>query len=258
MNDGLRTDIFLRYSPEIIACACIYLSARELQIPLPENPPWYTIFGADEASINAICIRILHLYTHETRPQEELEKIVTECREALERERLRVREAAASTTTNTSTTNGTTPAEAKTDKAPAEDPIKALLEKIKQNNAAKLAEAAKTTSRSELKASSQSNGHHHGSHLISRHSSFNYDVPPGMIPPPHHRHHPYPVVLPPGVHPYPNEDYYNYDMRYANENGYFEGAGLKRNKSASYMLDSSKDIELVTFFYLDFDQKDLI
>ena len=65
MNDGLRTDIFLRYSPEKIACACIYLSARELQIPLPENPPWYTIFGADEQSINVICIRILHLYTHQ-------------------------------------------------------------------------------------------------------------------------------------------------------------------------------------------------
>lgn len=66
MNDGLRTDIFLRYSPEIIACACIFLSARELDIPLPENPPWYSIFGADEESIKTICIRIVHLYTHKT------------------------------------------------------------------------------------------------------------------------------------------------------------------------------------------------
>lgn len=64
MNDALRTDVFLRYSPEIIACACIYLSARELQISLPENPPWYLIFGADQASLDAICVRILHLYTH--------------------------------------------------------------------------------------------------------------------------------------------------------------------------------------------------
>lgn len=66
MNDGLRTDIFLRYSPEIIACACIFLSARELGIPLPENPPWYSIFGADQESIKTICIRIVHLYTHKT------------------------------------------------------------------------------------------------------------------------------------------------------------------------------------------------
>lgn len=66
MNDSLRTDIFLRYTPEMIASACIFLSARELEISLPENPPWYTIFGADEQSIKAICVRILHLYTHKT------------------------------------------------------------------------------------------------------------------------------------------------------------------------------------------------
>ena len=66
MNDSLRTDIFLRYSPENIVCACIYLSARELGIPLPQHPPWYTIFGADEESLKAISIRILHLYSHKT------------------------------------------------------------------------------------------------------------------------------------------------------------------------------------------------
>jgi len=66
MNDSLRTDIFLRYSPENIVCACIYLAARELQISLPQSPPWFTIFGADEASIRAICVRILHIYAHQT------------------------------------------------------------------------------------------------------------------------------------------------------------------------------------------------
>jgi hypothetical protein len=66
MSDSFRTDVFLRYSPENIACACIYLSARELQIPLPQNPPWYTVFGADEQSLNAISVRILHLYSHKT------------------------------------------------------------------------------------------------------------------------------------------------------------------------------------------------
>jgi hypothetical protein len=269
MNDGLRTDIFLRYSPEIIACACIYLSARELQIPLPENPPWYTIFGADEVSITAICIRILHLYTHKKRSQDELERIVAECRETLERERLRAREASAAaasasnaTSTTVTATNGATvlpeaSAAIKPDQPPAEDPIKALLEKIKQNNAAKLADANKSASRSDLKSS---NGHHHGSHPISRHSSFTStggyydpaDAPPGMIPPPHQRHHhhqgpPYPVVLPSGVHPYPanGADYYNYnEMIYASsKNSYYESGGMKRNKSASYMLESTKEIE---------------
>lgn len=37
MNDGLRTDIFLRYSPETIACACIYLSARLVKVSFYQN-----------------------------------------------------------------------------------------------------------------------------------------------------------------------------------------------------------------------------
>ena len=40
MNDSLRTDCFVRYQPETIACACIYLSARKLAIPLPKHPAW--------------------------------------------------------------------------------------------------------------------------------------------------------------------------------------------------------------------------
>jgi hypothetical protein len=32
MNDSLRTDIFLRFTPETIACACIDLAARGLQV----------------------------------------------------------------------------------------------------------------------------------------------------------------------------------------------------------------------------------
>lgn len=32
MNDALRTDVFVRFEPETIACACIYLAARALQV----------------------------------------------------------------------------------------------------------------------------------------------------------------------------------------------------------------------------------
>lgn len=32
MNDSLRTNVFVRYSPETIACACISLAARQLQV----------------------------------------------------------------------------------------------------------------------------------------------------------------------------------------------------------------------------------
>ncbi|MGH0186134.1 UNVERIFIED_CONTAM: hypothetical protein FKN15_020346 [Acipenser sinensis] len=34
MNDSLRTDVFVRFDPESIACACVYLAARALQTPL--------------------------------------------------------------------------------------------------------------------------------------------------------------------------------------------------------------------------------
>ena len=32
MNDSFRTNIFVRYPPETIACACIFLSARQLGV----------------------------------------------------------------------------------------------------------------------------------------------------------------------------------------------------------------------------------
>lgn len=34
MNDSLRTEVFVRYTPENIACACIFLSARVLKVKL--------------------------------------------------------------------------------------------------------------------------------------------------------------------------------------------------------------------------------
>lgn len=63
MNDSLRTDVFVRFSPETIACACIYLSARKLGIVLPKKPAWYLLFGCQEKELKDICIRILKLYT---------------------------------------------------------------------------------------------------------------------------------------------------------------------------------------------------
>lgn len=32
MNDSLQTTVFVQYPPETIACACIYLAARVLQV----------------------------------------------------------------------------------------------------------------------------------------------------------------------------------------------------------------------------------
>ena len=32
MNDSFRSNVFVRFQPETIACACIYLAARKLKV----------------------------------------------------------------------------------------------------------------------------------------------------------------------------------------------------------------------------------
>lgn len=61
MNDSLRTNVFVRFQPETIACACIYLAARALQIPLPTRPHWFLLFGTTEEEIQDICVETLRL-----------------------------------------------------------------------------------------------------------------------------------------------------------------------------------------------------
>lgn len=63
MNDALRTDVFVRYSPETIACACIWLAARLLKVPLPEQPSWYLVLRVKQEHIEDVAASILRLYT---------------------------------------------------------------------------------------------------------------------------------------------------------------------------------------------------
>ncbi|KAG7283296.1 hypothetical protein CRUP_005038 [Coryphaenoides rupestris] len=84
MNDSLRTDIFLRFSAETVACACIYLSSRALQIPLPDQPAWFLLFGAAEEDLREICRRILRLYSLPTVPLATLLLQVDKCRQAMD------------------------------------------------------------------------------------------------------------------------------------------------------------------------------
>ncbi|WAR14838.1 CCNL2-like protein, partial [Mya arenaria] len=80
MNDSFRTDVFVRWHPETIACACIWLAARQLQVPLPNSPPWFELFGVDEDEIKEICLTILRLYARKKPNPEALEKRVTAAR----------------------------------------------------------------------------------------------------------------------------------------------------------------------------------
>ncbi|EFN86179.1 Cyclin-L2 [Harpegnathos saltator] len=91
MNDSLRSDVFLRYQPETVACACIYLAARQLQIPLPALPSWFSLFRVDESAIRDVCRRILRLYCRPRVKPEQLEKRVEELRRQYEEARTKAR-----------------------------------------------------------------------------------------------------------------------------------------------------------------------
>ncbi|VDP12187.1 unnamed protein product [Heligmosomoides polygyrus] len=68
MNDGLRTDMFVRYSPETIACACIFLASRTVQpqVPLPDKPRhWYELFDASDTDVHTIAMMLLNMYANQ-------------------------------------------------------------------------------------------------------------------------------------------------------------------------------------------------
>ena len=93
MNDSLRTTVFVKHTPETIACACIYLAARVLRIPLPNQPHWFYLFNATEEEIQKISLSILEVYQHKKPIHEELEKIVDARKKVLQEEKQKAKEA---------------------------------------------------------------------------------------------------------------------------------------------------------------------
>nr|XP_037841141.1 cyclin-L2 isoform X6 [Chlorocebus sabaeus] len=91
MNDSLRTDVFVRFQPESIACACIYLAARTLEIPLPNRPHWFLLFGATEEEIQEICLKILQLYARKKVDLTHLEGEVEKRKHAMEEAKAQAR-----------------------------------------------------------------------------------------------------------------------------------------------------------------------
>lgn len=62
-NDSLRTTLCVRFKSEVVACGVVYAAARRFQVPLPENPPWWLVFDADQAGIEEVCRVLAHLYS---------------------------------------------------------------------------------------------------------------------------------------------------------------------------------------------------
>lgn len=107
MNDSFRTDVFVRYQPEKIACACIYLTARELGISLPNNPPWFGVFKATEEEIVDIVCRILSLYKRTKPSFEKLEEAIEHLKVAFDaRKKDKIGTSTPPATVTTDRTNG--------------------------------------------------------------------------------------------------------------------------------------------------------
>lgn len=66
-NDALHTTICVRFNSETIACASIYLAAREMNVALPENPhQWWLLFDVVLEDIECVCdsLEILYKYIY--------------------------------------------------------------------------------------------------------------------------------------------------------------------------------------------------
>lgn len=87
MNDSFRTDVFVRYQPETIACACIALSARKLNINMSTHPPWYGMFKVKEDDLIDACYRIMELYHRQKPNTEKLEAAVDELKKKYQDQR---------------------------------------------------------------------------------------------------------------------------------------------------------------------------
>ena len=65
INDSQRTDVCIRYEPETICCAALWMGARVLAIKLPSDatPPWWDLFDAKKEDMDAVCARVAALYS---------------------------------------------------------------------------------------------------------------------------------------------------------------------------------------------------
>uniref|UniRef100_A0A061R4S7 Arginine-rich cyclin 1 n=1 Tax=Tetraselmis sp. GSL018 TaxID=582737 RepID=A0A061R4S7_9CHLO len=68
VNDSLRTTLCVRFKAETVACACIFLASRKLQVPMPESVGgsdfcWWELFDVSFQDMIEVCSTILNLYS---------------------------------------------------------------------------------------------------------------------------------------------------------------------------------------------------
>ncbi|XP_010209501.1 PREDICTED: cyclin-L1, partial [Tinamus guttatus] len=213
MNDSLRTNVFVRFQPETIACACIYLAARALQIPLPTRPHWFSLFGTTEEEIQEICLTTLKLYTRKKPNYDFLDKEVEKRKTALQEAKLKAKGLNPDGTPALSTLGGFSPAskpssprEIKTEeKSPVSLSTKTIKKEPEERQQAakspyngmrkesKRSRSSRSASRSRSRTKSRSRSHTPRRHYNNRRSlSGTYSSrsrsrsPRGRPPPPHH------------------------------------------------------------------------
>ena len=60
-NDSLRIPLCVRYKAEIVACGLLFLAARRRHVPMPENPPWWEVFGVNQNQLLEVTVAIAEL-----------------------------------------------------------------------------------------------------------------------------------------------------------------------------------------------------
>jgi hypothetical protein len=60
-NDLLRSDACVRHDAPTLACSCIHLAAADISLPLPFEPPWWTVFNVSDVDIACVTMILQQL-----------------------------------------------------------------------------------------------------------------------------------------------------------------------------------------------------
>merc|ERR1711879_218057 len=62
LNDSFRIPAIIDLDASLVAVSALFLAARKSKFKLPDNPPWFEIFGASTQEIRHVAQMILEIY----------------------------------------------------------------------------------------------------------------------------------------------------------------------------------------------------